>query len=222
MVIFFKMNEIFEDDIFSPQGLINCLKQTNNLDSIYQKQVRHYKLEHHTLLVMNQFEKYFSCMDLPISKNLFRLMLALHDIGKPQAFIEGNIKNQYKYTVNIINELRGILPFREDEIDLLVVLVSSDVLGMYLQYQINKDNAFNQIVLLAAKTNLTSLMFFELLTVYYQCDIAAYTKEAGGLAYLEHLFSYQNDKKIFDGHTKMLKFNPILEGKYNELKKIFL
>lgn len=216
------MNEIFEDGIFSPQGLINSLKHINNLDSIYQKQVRHYRLEHHTLLVMNQFEKYFSCMDFPISKNLFRMMLALHDIGKPQAFIEGNINNQHKYTVNIIDELREVLPFTKDEIDLLVALVSSDTLGMYLQNKISIDTAYNRIITLAAKTNQTSLTFFWLMTIYYQCDIAAYTVESGGLAYLEHLFFYQNDKKIFDMHTKMLKFNPFLEGKYNELKKLFL
>ena len=35
------------------------------------------------------------------------------------------------------------------------------------------------------------------LMIYYQCDIASYTEDAGGIKFLEHLFTYQNGAKVF-------------------------
>ena len=166
------MINILNNTIFNPQELIAYLKSKNDLSQVYQQRVRHYTLERHTLLVMSEFEKYFGNVELPIGKELFRLILALHDIGKPQAFEEGDKNNQYKYTVTKINHMRNSLPFSNLDIDLCITLVSSDILGLYLQNKINLETAKNQIISLASKTNLTILAFFKLMTVYYQCDTA--------------------------------------------------
>ncbi|SFF64077.1 HD domain-containing protein [Thermoflexibacter ruber] len=216
------MQEILQKVPFEPQKLLNELKTSLNLSSIYEQKVRHYTLEKHTLLVMNGFEKYFSTTELPISKNLFRLMLALHDIGKPKAFNEGNKNNQYQYTVEMINSIRNNLPFQASEIDLIIVLVGTDVLGLYMQNLISIENAKQQIIKLAQQTNLPVSAFYKLMTVYYQCDIGSYTADAGGFAYLEHIFEYQNGSKVFDFNKQRLNFSHQFETKFVELEKTLL
>lgn len=213
------MQEILQKVPFEPQKLLDLLKTSLNLSSIYEQKVRHYILEKHTLLVMNEFEKYFSTTELPTSKNLFRLMLALHDIGKPKAFNEGNKNNQYQYTVEMINNVRNALPFQSNEIDLIIALVGNDVLGLYMQNLISIENAKQQIIKLAQQTNLPVSAFYKLITVYYQCDIGSYTADAGGLAYLEHIFEYQNGSKVFDLNKQRLNFSPKFETKFVELEK---
>jgi hypothetical protein len=213
---------MFRSKIFNPQELIDYLKSISDLKQCYQQKVRHYTIEHHTLLVINEFEKYFAQIELPLNKNLIRLMLALHDIGKPQAFIGGNIGNQYKYTTEKIDSLRNFLPFSSPEIDLCIILISLDPLGMFLQGHNNLKTAKNEIITLACKTNLTIPDFFKLITVYYQCDTASYTKDAGGLKYLEFLFVYKNGIKVFDDLNKRLKFSSNFETKFIELEKTLL
>lgn len=207
---------------FTSQELITWLKSINNLSQKYQLKVRHYTLEQHTLLVMNEFEKHFTQIDLPISRNLFLLVLALHDIGKPQAFLEGNKNNQYKYTIETIKSLKNLLPFNDLETNLCIALIEADPIGGYLQKQISIETAKKQIISLANKTNLSVLAFFKLLVIYYQCDIASYTKDAGGWAYLEHLFAYQNGEKILDATNMRLKFSLSLETRFVELEKSLL
>ena len=213
------MNEILNKIDFVPLELITYLKSLDNLNGLYQLKVRHYTLEQHTLLVMNEFEKHYSKIDIVINKDLFRLMLALHDIGKPRAYLEGNINNQYGYTVEIINRLRSLLPFSKTEIDLCIALVSTDTLGMYLRGQLSIENAKHQIIDLTSKTNFNNIFFFNFMVIYYQCDIAGYTTDAGGLAYLEYLFEYKDNKKVFDIVNRRLKFSPIFETKFVELEK---
>lgn len=102
------------------QELINTLKSIAHLDKYYQQTVRHYLLENHTIIVLNEFDKYFVEAEIFIDRILFRLLLALHDIGKHKAFIEGNKDNQYKNTMIIINSVRQHLPFSEKDIDLCI------------------------------------------------------------------------------------------------------
>jgi hypothetical protein len=207
---------------YSPINLLTLLKSFPTLNQAYQKKVRHYTLEMHTLLVMSEFEKYFGNVNLPISKNLFRLMLALHDVGKPQAVEHGEKNKQYKYTITIINELKESLPFRNFEIDILISLVSDDPIGLYLQNAINLHAAKSKIIELSNQGNISLSKFFHLLSVYYQCDTGSYTSDAGGLPFLEHLFVYDNDRKVFDNATNLVKFSPSVEKMFNELKNSLL
>lgn len=90
----------------TPVEIINFLKAAHiKIKRAYESKVRHYLLERHTLLVMNQFEEYFATAELPIQKNLFRLILALHDIGKPKAFAEGNKSRQHFHTKRILKQV---------------------------------------------------------------------------------------------------------------------
>mgnify|MGYP000557032192 CR=1 FL=1 len=57
-----------------------------------------------------------------------------------------------------------------------------------------------------------------LMMIYYQCDIASYTEDAGGIKFLEHLFEYNNGKKIFDVDEGLLKMSPKYWEMYKRLK----
>jgi hypothetical protein len=53
--------------------------------------------------------------------------------------------------------------------------------------------------------------------LYYQCDIAAYTKDAGGLPFLEQLFHYNNGKKVISNDNGFLQFSSSLNEKLIDL-----
>ena len=54
--------------------------------------------------------------------------------------------------------------------------------------------------------------------IYYQCDIASYTADAGGIKFLEHLFDYQNGEKVFDEEEGLIKMSPKYWEMYRQLK----
>ena len=43
--------------------------------------------------------------------------------------------------------------------------------------------------------------------IYYQCDTASYTADAGGLKFLEHLFEYKDGAKVFDEENYLHDWN---------------
>lgn len=87
-------------------------------------------LKQHTLLVLRQFERYFSHHPLPggISKTLMRAMLVLHDIGKPIAMLKGDAskKIEHQESLLIIREVLVRMGFSTTEVRLTESLVSSD------------------------------------------------------------------------------------------------
>ena len=187
-------------------------------EELYNAQVRHYTIKEHTLNVFNQFEKYFSNNFFEIDIEVFRLFLLLHDIGKPIAYKKGHRVNQNTETISLISENKQKLNLTDDDVLLFKALLSSDSLGLYVQDKITLKEAYLNITTQGKISNLEQRIFFYLLTVYYQCDIASYTKDAGGLRYLEYLFYYQNAAKVFNEELKLLQFSASLNVKYTKLK----
>jgi hypothetical protein len=214
------LQDILHKTLFQPTELIKYLKCNLSLRDAYEQKIRHYTLEKHTLLVMNEFEKYFFNVDLPIRRAVFRLLLALHDIGKPQAMKQGGIKYQHQYTPAIIQKFIHKLPIEAPENHIIINLVNNDILGLYMQNKITCEKAKNEIVNLVAQTNLSIIAFFKLMTLYYQCDVGSYTADAGGLRYLEHLFEYQNNLKVLDVVEERLRFSQAFETKFITLKNL--
>lgn len=56
------------------------------------------------------------------------------------------------------------------------------------------------------------------MTVYYQCDTSAYTKDEGGVPFLEFLYSYENGAKKFNRNDSLLEFSAEYKQKYTNLK----
>ncbi len=215
-----KLLKILNIEPFKPKELIDALKSNNILKTYFLTKIRHYVLETHTLLVMNEFEKYFSHIKLPIDKKTFRLFLALHDIGKAKAFKQGNKGLQYLYSVNIINEFKQNLPVKDCEINILLALVKSDILGEYLQNKTTLKNVKDEINTISKEIEININDFIKLLTIYYQVDAGSYTQDAGGLRYLENVFEYENNKKKFDNTREILIFSPIFKNRYDKLVKL--
>jgi len=212
--------EIIIRESYNPSEAINLLKQNGYSDTFSQK-IRHYKLEFHTVLVCNVFEKYFtSHYTSNISLELFRTLLILHDIGKARAFIDGNKDKQYAYTKQIINDLWKNLPYSDKELLIVLALLEGDYLGEYFQNKLNAKQIKDKLYSLAESCGLDVNSFFTTYMIYYQCDVASYTLDAGGIKFLEYLFEYENNKKVFDEYEKLIKMSSKYWEMYKQLKSV--
>lgn len=200
------------------ERISNICKIIPAFEALYDAQVRHYTIREHTVNVYNQFETYFSSNFSIINIELFRLFLLLHDIGKPIALKMGNRANQNTETINIIFEYRQELNLSDNDFLLFKALLVSDSLGLYIQDKLSLEEAFLNIVEQSKNSKLDFKSYFYLLSVYYQCDIASYTKDAGGLKYLEYLFHYQDKNKLYNEKLKLLQFSARFEVRYCLLK----
>ncbi|WP_397447574.1 PIN domain-containing protein [Polaribacter sp. R77954] len=86
-----------------------------------------------------------------------------------------------------------------------------------MENKISLEQIYNIIVSQSKNAKLHIRDFFYLLTVYYQCDIASYTKDAGGYPYLEYLFIYKNGQKVYNEKFKLLEFSSVFQQRYNDL-----
>lgn len=187
------------------------------LNVLYNARVRHYKIKDHTLNAYKQFEKYFFDGFSKEKMEEFMLFLLLHDIGKSISYKNGNRQNQYVDSINVINRYKKELKISEDSMLLYEALLNSSSIGKYMENKISLQNIYNIIVSQSKNIKLQLSDFFYLLFVYYQCDVASYTKDAGGLPYLEHLFEYQNSLKVYCENTKLLKFSDVFQERYDQL-----
>ncbi|MFC2084011.1 hypothetical protein ACFLS9_03055 [Bacteroidota bacterium] len=206
----------------SNETLISNLCQLDNrLRELFATKIRHYALYNHTLAVLNEFNKYFANWILKdiLSRDKMRLFLALHDIGKPFAYQDGNKSKQHQYTLQILNDIKVNLGVNDGEFNLFTALSANDPLGKYFQSAISSLLTSDLIISIAKDNHIVIQDYLEILTVYFQVDAGSYTKDAGGLPYLEKLFVYNNGNKVLHECGTRLIFNSELEKKYNELKK---
>lgn len=197
--------------------LLKIYSSVPELTELYKTRVRHYTIEGHTLNVLNQFEKYFSSHFDGMNINTFRLLLLLHDIGKPLAYKKGNRNHQYSETIGIILKYQKKLSISDEEFRLFKAILSGDSLGMYMQGKVALDFVYNDVLQKSTQTGLDIKTFFYLLSVYYQCDVASYTEDAGGLKYLEYLFEYEDGYKKYDNDKNMLLFSAKYQHTYDLL-----
>lgn len=102
----------------------------------------------------------------------------------------------------------------------MMCLSSSDCIGEYFQDKCAADRICEIISSFSEKTGLNIKDMWYLFMVYYQCDVAAYTADAGGLPYLEKIFEYdEGNRKVFDANEQLLKMSTLYWQKYHELKK---
>jgi hypothetical protein len=204
---------------YNPQKIIDYFKNIGYAND-YITQVRHYTVEEHTILVSQVFEKYFALNWKNIlSVEVFRVMLILHDIGKARAFVNGNKDEQYKYTNIIINEIKDVIPIQKSEFQILLKLLEADSIGNYFQEKQTLEFTVEEIRRLSDNLIISIVDFFYLLSVYYQCDTASYTKDEGGFPFLESLFQYNNGQKLFNTNEGLLKFSEKHQIKYLDLLK---
>ena len=210
-----ELDKVLNSSDYAPEALVAMfekdLGKKFNADSGVREK---YSIKRHTLMVMGQFEKYFSGRELPagMSKNFFRTFLALHDIGKSDAIKKtGDRKNQHRYTVGIMSSVLKQLGFREHETKIALVLVSEDVIGGYIRGHHSGKNATEDLTKMAGDAGLPFYDFLKLLLVFYQVDAGSYTADAGGLKSLDHLF-------VFDKGKGQMDFSVDVAARVDQLK----
>lgn len=182
---------------FSPEELIGNLKNNFNLNQEYALQVgvwEGYTLEQHTLMTMKQYERYFSeNMDTSlVSKNEFRLLLALHDIGKTRAIMLGKDKTkQHEYNKKIIPAILNMVGIQGKRINLMTEVVSQDWIGSYMKGDVAVEEAALEIQGMSRKDKASLPQLFDLLQIYYISDASSYTVDAGGKQSLDYLFKFK-------------------------------
>ena len=184
---------------------------------LYNARVRHYVIREHIINVYNQFERYFSNNFDESKKDWFRLFLLLHDIGKSVAFKKGNRENQIMDTIILIEQYKTELDLSGEKVGLYNALLKAGNLGKYMESKISLDDAYNTIMEQSNIVKLPPKQFLYLSSVYYQCDVASYTRDAGGIPFLEHLFEYQNGEKVYCDDTHLLKLSEVYAKKYSIL-----
>jgi len=210
-----ELDQLLESPDYAPRALVALLErdlaEKFNVDSGVREK---YSIKRHTLMVMGQFEKYFGRDELPgrISRNFFRVFLALHDIGKSNAIMKtGDKHNQHTYTVRTMRRVLSELGFGEQEIRVAVALASADPIGGYIKGTRGGKGTSERIGQLADDAGLPFYAFLRLLLVFYQVDAGSYTEDAGGRKSLDHLF-------VFDSRKGKMDFSPNIAAKIDQLK----
>lgn len=204
-----------DDESYSPEELITSLELVMpKFEDLYNTRVRHYVVKKHTMLVCEQFEKYpFSFDANYMSIDLMRIVLAVHDIGKAI-----DRSTQHEHTLSLIDEFWGINPLTEYELKLTKTLLKNDNFSAFFQNKYELEELKNEIVEDAKALNIPQKALLQYKMILYQCDIASYTKDAGGLKYLEHMFEYENSEKIFDDKEGIIAMAPEYKEQYHLLK----
>ncbi len=148
-----------------------------------------YSLRRHTLMVMHQFKKYFKNTEID-GKDFFEFILALHDIGKPNAIRAEGKQEQHKYTKQELTSILPQLGYEKKDIDFAEALIDGDAIGHYLRGGSVSETA-REIVDSAFKSGLPLMEFWKILLIFFQVDAGAYTEDAGGTHSLDELFSFE-------------------------------
>lgn len=207
----------FDDNEFSPEELITAIEIVMpKFEELYNTKVRHYIIKQHTLLVCQQFEKYaFEVNTKVMNIDLMRIVLAMHDIGKAI-----DRAKQHIHTLSLIREFWSETPFSDYELKLVEALLKDDHLGNFFQGRYDCSTLQDEIKKDAEALQIDASCLLQLKMVLYQCDIASYTKDAGGLKYLEHMFVYEDNEKEFDEENGLLAMSADYWRRYEQLKSV--
>jgi hypothetical protein len=212
------LERVFNSGDFKVDNIISLFEEDPFWRDYFQNDTgvsEGYTLKQHTLMVLGQFEKYFSAKELPscVDHNFFRVVLALHDIGKPQAIqLENDKSKQHNYSAPLANSILERLGYGYKERKIAASLLSGDPLGEYIIGNKHLHEAANDISDMANGAEVPVKDFLEILTIYYQVDAGSYTADAGGLPSLDSNF-------VFDPANKELRFSENNRIKMEELEK---
>jgi hypothetical protein len=204
------------DSVFENYSIISLLDlMGKQFPNVYNQDVgvfEGYTLYQHTFMVLNQFEKYYCDTVLPgeLNKDVFRLFLALHDIGKPKAVKMHDLRLQHQYSSEYITILFEFLQISLDDTRTLISILNFD-LGGYLRGRISIEQTAERIKLLSLNSSKSINEFFELIVLYFKVDAGSYTENAGGMYSLDNLF-------VFDEVNRQINLEPNVQNKMDLLK----
>ncbi len=178
----------FGDLNVQPERLIEILSENLFLKNIFLRTagVDKYVIGEHTIMAIRQFDRYFAHRFRPahskkgysVEIGFFRLVLALHDIGKQS----GDSYEQHLYTRAIIEDFLGPngLGYDEGPVSFAVSLVGGDPIGRFIVYGTKEhfNDGLAQIRAAALNAGFTPIEFFEYLKMYQLSDASSYTSDA--------------------------------------------
>ena len=211
------LDSILNKENYSPEKLVSFFEK--DFAEEYSSDVgvwEGYSLKEHTLMVLNQFEKYFADKPLPggVDHNFFRVILTLHDIRKLRAIEEGERSKEHEYTFEIVEKVLTQLEYKNSDVLLAKSLMTGYPLGKFVLTG-DLEKAVVNIKQAAEKANMDLADFFDLQIIYYQVDASSYTEDAGGIRSLDYLFR-------FEPENRKISFVPELEQAMAILKKNLL
>lgn len=200
------IDDVFTKD-YSPEKLIcllvkGCKVQiAGELINIYDQSVHvgSLTLSQHSLAVLKRFEDFFAHRNIPggIDINFFRLVLAMHDIGKPI----GGIYGQTQETLTLVKALLNYFKYPSNLIQFALALLSADPIGYHLRGEATHKDLIvvaQEICDMATDSGLPRKDFFDLLMIYYTVDASSY----------EHLSS----RFRIDHENKKIEYSPAIAG----------
>lgn len=113
----------------NPKTYIQILKAHPLYRRLFESSSRVYEgysIEEHTYMVLRQYHRYGNFASQHFSSAEMRLLLLLHDIGKP---IPESKHDQVRETLNVIKGTRTLFPVTDSALTILNELLSCDVLG---------------------------------------------------------------------------------------------
>ena len=171
-------------------------------------------------MAMKQFEKYYGNKEAPagIDKNLFRVMLVMHDIGKAEAIKRGNPELQHDITWALVGPALKNMGYGDFEASVILSVIDADFVGKYLKggitaVEVKYELSFRtlQIEDRFPNSKITPADLLALIEVLHKVDAGSYTEDAGGTRSLDGLFDFE---KSTDG----ISYNENLEAKMRLLR----
>jgi len=192
------IDNVLLKDNYSPGALIDIFKREFREEFEADAGVNEgYTIEQHTAMVLSQFDHYFGDRSLPagMTRDLMRVALALHDIGKPDAIRAGDKDRQHEFTEPIIRRTMRQLGYPERERELVIAMISGDPVGECMKAGRVKEEAVEEIKQKAQQVNVSVEQFLELLTIFYKSDAGSYSIDAGGQhSEVEKLFDFDRER----------------------------
>lgn len=211
---------------YKPESTLNAFSNCRLIQRQFEKAATagfNYSLRKHTLSVLDVFETYFSSVFELGQRNCMRMLLALHDIGKPMAIQRGDKTLQHRFTIRIINRL----PDRwvgSSQRNWLCTLLADDYLGDFLKGNYTEEQCLLRLRAAHAQSGADKAVFFNHLSVYYQCDVAGYTRLGDLTCALDCLFQWNEalSAPVFDNTVRLFRFSPPIQSKFELIRKEFL
>ncbi len=198
--------EIEKDEVI-PKTLIQLLSTDTELASLYAADAgvsEGYSVEQHTEMVLTQFERYFSHRMEKENRAFMRVVLALHDIGKPVSLREtGGVKKQHAYTLPVLSRVLAQMSYPPEAISFAQAVVNQDYIGELLKGNLLlSDPDFKktraEIQARARENSITPEEYLKFIRIFYLADASSYTAdtaELGGTESLDFLFSFNHEKR---------------------------
>ncbi len=180
-------------------------------------------LEGHCQRVIANFERFFASsfeFPKPMTSQLFRLFLALHDLAKPGmqglAKNEERITAEHEITSKMMEKVLSLLGFSGEQVQWCQFLVKRDPIGDYLkasgeEVSLREAELLKHVKEASHALSVSPREYFDVHFCYYMCDAGSYTKVAGSQGLDAHfLFDLEHSKMQLASHNQS-KIEKLLE-----------